>query len=53
MGKSLLQLKVQLDEEAEKRLEQIKKYYGLDKNAPTIRIIIKREYDRLKTEKKI
>ena len=53
MGKTLLQLKVQLEEDAEKRLEAIKKYYGLTKNAPAIRIIIKREFDRLKTEKKI
>ena len=53
MGKMLLQLKVQLKEKGEKRLQAIKNYYGLEKNAPAIRLIIKKEYDRLKAEKKI
>jgi len=53
MGKSALEIRVLLDEEQTKMFNQIKHKLGLKSNAETARAIFKREYDRLKAERKI
>jgi len=53
MGKSALEIRVLLDDEQTKRFNDIQKFLGLKTKAETARAIFKREYDRLKNEKKI
>ena len=53
MGKSALEIRVLLDDEKTKMFIKVKTMLGLKSNAETVRAILKREYDRLKAEKKI
>ena len=53
MGKSVLEIRVLLDEEQTKMFNEIQKFLGLKTKAETARAILKREYDRLKRESKV
>ncbi len=43
-----VQIGVMLEGEVKKRFEAIKKYYGMEKNADLIRVLLKEKYEELK-----
>jgi len=47
MGDEGLQIKVTLNEEEKKRFDTIKAHYGLRTDAETIRLVLKKEFERL------
>lgn len=47
------QVRVIFEGEMRKRFESVKRYYGLEKNADLIRLLVTLRYDELKKEGKI
>jgi hypothetical protein len=52
MGEDKIQLGVVLEGEVKKRFEAIKKYYGLQKNADLIRLLLTEKYEELRFKKR-
>jgi len=53
MGENKIQLGVVLEGVVKKRFEAIKKYYGLEKNADLVRLLIIQKCEELEKERKI
>ena len=53
MGEDKVQLGVVLEGVVKKRFEAIKRYYGLEKNADLVRVLLIDKYEELKKEGKI